>query len=307
MNIVLTKILQDKEHDPYYTTPYGKYFLGESESILNSRLLEIYRGKVKLIFTSPPFPLNRKKRYGNCQGEDYIKWLSGFAKLFVEFLTYDGSIVLELGNAWNPSSPTTSTLPLESLLKFKEQGNLHLCQEFIYYNPARLPGPVQWVNKERIRVKDAFTRLWWLSPITRPNADNRRILIEYSKRMENLLNTKKYNSGKRPSEHVIGKNSFLKNNGGSIPSNVIIATNTKAKDIYLEYCREKNLEPHPARMPEVLASFFIKFLTLENDVVLDPFAGSNITGYVAEKLKRNWISIDINENYALGSMGRFLK
>lgn len=291
--------------DTYYFTKLGKYFLGTSEELLNSDLFQEFKGKIKLIFTSPPFPLNRKKKYGNLQGEEYISWLCSFAPLFCEFLTLDGSIVIELGNAWNPGIPTTSTLSIQSLLKFKEHGQLHLCQEFIYYNPARLPSPIQWVNKERIRVKDAFTRLWWLSPTIRPFADNRRVLTEYSKRMKELLVSKCYNHGRRPSEHVIGTNSFLQDNGGAIPSNVIIATNTKAKDPYLDFCRVNSLEPHPARMPEEVANFFIKFLTRESDLILDPFAGSNITGFVAEQLKRRWISIDVNETYAHGSVGRF--
>jgi site-specific DNA-methyltransferase (cytosine-N4-specific) len=148
---------------PYHKTKNGGYFIGLSEEVLKSKLFNQYKGKIKLIFTSPPFPLNRKKKYGNLQGTQYISWLSSFSKIFSNYLTADGSIVLEIGNAWNQGHPTTSTLPMETLLEFKRTGNLHLCQEFIYFNPARLPSPVQWVNKERIRVKDSFTRLWWMS------------------------------------------------------------------------------------------------------------------------------------------------
>ncbi len=50
-------------------------------------------------------------------------------------------------------------------------------------------------------------------------------------------------------------------------------------------------------MPEGLVSFFVQFLTDPGDIVLDPFCGSNTTGYVAEKLKRKWVGIEINEEY----------
>lgn len=289
----------------YFRTKKGVLYVGNSEKVLNTNVLKKHIGKIKLIFTSPPFPLNRRKKYGNLTGKEYISWLSAFAPIFAEYLTDDGSIVLELGNAWNPGEPTYSILPIESLLTFKKTGHFHLCQEFIYYNPARLPSPIQWVNKERIRVKDAFTRLWWLSPTTRPDADNRRVLVQYSHKMKKLLESGKYNFGKRPSEHSIGKNSFLKNNGGAIPPNVIITTNTKSNEAYLDHCRIEKLEPHPARMPEEVANFFIKLLTKEGDLVLDPFAGSNITGASAEKLGRRWIAIELNEIYAKGSVGRF--
>jgi site-specific DNA-methyltransferase (cytosine-N4-specific) len=46
-------------------------------------------------------------------------------------------------------------------------------------------------------------------------------------------------------------------------------------------------------------------LTQEGDLVLDPFAGSNVTGQVAEALSRKWTSIEINADYVAGSRLRF--
>jgi site-specific DNA-methyltransferase (cytosine-N4-specific) len=258
-----------------------------------------------LVFTSPPFPLNRKKRYGNKQGQEYLDWLSEFGPLLTEFLTPTGSLVIEMGNAWEPGSPTMSTLALESLLAFKRRAELHLCQEFVWHNPARLPSPAQWVNVERIRVKDNFTRLWWLSPVERPKADNRGVLVEYSSSMKTLLERKKYNSGPRPSQHDIGERSFLTNNGGAIPGNVLTFANTRATSPYQEYCKEVGVPRHPARMPIALAEFFIRFLTKEGDIVLDPFGGSNTTGAAAEGLGRQWLSIEANPDYVKGASGRF--
>lgn len=289
-----------------YTSDMGIFYHGLCEDVLRNKSFEQHKGKVQLIFTSPPFPLNRKKKYGNLQGSEYVAWLSNFASLFKEFLSPDGSIVMELGNAWNNKSPTVSTLPLETFLSFKSAGNLHLCQEFICFNPARLPSPAQWVTIERIRVKDSFTRLWWFSSTSRPKANNLNVLTEYSDSMKKLLKSGKYNSGKRPSEHVISGSSFLKDNGGAIPPNVLTVSNTNSNDPYLKYCKEYGLNLHPARMPSDLATFFIKFLTDENDLVMDPFAGSNVTGITAEKLGRRWISIDPDEEYIRGSAGRFM-
>jgi site-specific DNA-methyltransferase (cytosine-N4-specific) len=249
--------------------------------------------------------LNRKKKYGNRQGEEYAEWLAEFAPLFKEFLTDNGSIVLEMGNAWVPGEPAMSTLALEALLGFLKAGDLKLCQQFICYNPARLPTPAQWVNVDRIRLKDSYTHVWWMAPTTHPKADNRRVLRPYSPSMLKLLRTKQYNAGRRPSEHHIGATSFLKNNSGAIPSNVLTFTNTLSNDPYLAYCKEQRLPLHPARMPVDLATFFIKFLTEARDLVLDPFAGSNTTGAAAEHLKRRWVAIEPNDQYIQGSRGRF--
>jgi site-specific DNA-methyltransferase (cytosine-N4-specific) len=208
---------------------------GRSDDILSDGSLARFEGKVNLIFTSPPFPLNRKKRYGNETGESYIQWLCRFGPLFKKMLTPDGSIVIEMGNSWEPGLPVMSTLALRALLKFQSDNDLHLCQEFIWENPAKLPSPAQWVNVERIRVKDSFTKLWWLSPNEKPKASNQRVLKEYSQSMKDLLKKGSYNAGKRPSEHDIGETSFLKNNGGAIPSNVLTYANTHASDAYQTY------------------------------------------------------------------------
>jgi site-specific DNA-methyltransferase (cytosine-N4-specific) len=288
-----------------YHTKRGVMLRGKAEDFLASPLAASYEGKVQLIFTSPPFPLNRKKRYGNLQGEAYVKWLADFAPRFMSLLKPDGSIVMELGNAWEPGHPVMSTLALRALLAFLEKGKLHLCQQFICYNPARLPSPAQWVNVERIRVKDAYTHVWWMAPTEKPKADNRRVLKEYSESMLKLLSSQKYNAGRRPSQHKIGEKSFLTDNKGAIPSNVLRLSNTQTNDPYQRYCRDRQLPMHPARMPMGLPEFFIKFLTAPKNLVCDPFAGSNTTGAAAEKLKRRWLAVEPHEDYVNGSKGRF--
>ena len=290
---------------PAYSTPWGEMYQGFTEDVLVAPLSERLDGKVQLLFTSPPFPLNRKKRYGNKIGADYVSWLGDFALTFRKLLKRNGSLVIELGNAWEPGKPTMSTLALQALLNFVEKGRFQLIQQFVVYNPARLPSPAQWVNVERIRVKDAFTHIWWMARGVRPKADNKQVLVPYSKAMEQLLNGAEYNSGERPSQHRIGATSFRKNNGGAIPSNVITATNTSARDAYLSYCKVQGLRPHPARMPANVVDFFIRMLTASGDLVLDPFGGSNTTGARAEALGRRWVSIEPNGGFVRGSYGRF--
>ena len=304
---------------PLYGTDLGLMFNDSCEAAFSKYPLTAMKGKAQLLFTSPPFPLNTKKRYGNLTGTDYLNWLANLAPILASLLRPDGSLVIELGNAWEAGRPTMSTLPLKALLEFQEAGGFFLCQEFIAYNPARLPSPIQWVNVERIRVKDAFTRVWWLSRSDRPKANKRKILTEYSDSMKRLLDRGTYNPGKRPSEHDIGTTSFLGKNSGAVPPNVLIpaseedesiinlipVANTSSNDRYLEYCRLMNIKPHPARMSARLAKFFIKFLTDPDDIVVDPFAGSNTTGAVAEQLHRKWIGIEADLEFATTSSARF--
>ncbi len=302
-----------------YRTKLGKMINGTIEDALSHHELARARGKVNLILTSPPFPLVRKKRYGNKSGKTYVAWLKGLAPRLAELLAPNGSIVIEVGNAWVEGSPAMSTLPIEALLAFKRAAKLHLCQHIICHNPARLPSPAEWVNVRRIRLKDSFTHVWWMSRSELPKADNRNVLTPYGKQMRKLLKTKKYNSGRRPSGHVISKTGFLKDRQGAISANVIDFAPEDPKlprsllkfsgtswDInYRKYCEKKKTAVHPARMQMDLAAFLIQFLTDLGDLVLDPFAGSNTTGAAAEELGRRWISVEAISGYVKGSKGRF--
>ena len=288
-----------------YATKLGAMYQAKVEDFLKSPDARKYKGKVQLIFTSPPFPLVTQKTYGNKVGEEYLEWLSDLAPKLAKLLTPTGSIVIELGNAWEKGHPVMSTLPLKSLLKFQEAGKLFVNQQFICHNPARLPSPVQWVTRERIRVKDSYTHVWWMSLTERPKADNRKVLVPYSTAMKKLMEKGSYNSGKRDSGHYIGAKSFLTDNGGAIPPSVLSYANTSAGTAYHRYVREFGLTPHPAPMPLKLVEFFVNFLTDEKDLVFDPFGGSNSTGSVAESLGRRWLTTEPDPDYILGSRGRF--
>jgi site-specific DNA-methyltransferase (cytosine-N4-specific) len=309
---------------PAHQTSLGAYYLGDAVALLRGDLREHLKGRVQLILTSPPFPLNKKKGYGNLEGENYRTWFTGLATVFADVLTDDGSIIVEVGNAWEPGRPVQSLLHLESLIGFVKHpsAGLRLCQQFVCYNPARLPSPAQWVTIKRIRLTDSYTNIWWMARTDFPKADNRRVLRPYSKSMNELLRSGVYNAGPRPSEFVISSDGFLTNHGGSIQPNFLelesidgrgevrlpnafSLSNTNSNDFYLRTCRERGIKPHPARMPVGLAAFFIQFLTEPGDLIVDPFAGSNTTGYGAELLRRRWLSIEIQERYGQQSKIRF--
>ncbi len=180
---------------------------------------------------------------------------------------------------------------------------LHLCQEHYWWNPAKLPTPAEWVNVRRVRVKDAVNCIWWLSPTPWPKANNRRVLAPYSDSMRDLL-ANGYEAKLRPSGHDISEK-FNRNNGGSVPPNLLALANTESNGRYQDYCREKNLPIHPARYPATIPEYFIRLLTDPGDVVLDPFAGSCVTGESAEYALRRWICCETSRPYLEGALARF--
>jgi site-specific DNA-methyltransferase (cytosine-N4-specific) len=286
------------EPNPLYTTPLGAAYLGDSLEVLP----HFPPGSVSLVVTSPPYALHFKKEYGNVDQGQYVEWFLPFARRLQRLLKDDGSLVIDLGGAWQAGQPTRSLYHFELLIALCRQVGFHLAQEFFWYNPAKLPSPAEWVNVRKIRVKDAVECLWWLSKTPWPKANNQRVLQEYSADMHRLLQ-RGYRAKARPSGHrIIAK---FKDNGGSIPPNLIICGNNDANGHYLSRCQAAGLKPHPARFPQKIPLFFINFLTDPGDLVLDPFAGSNTTGEAAEKAGRRWIAVEKDELYLETSKFRF--
>lgn len=287
-----------------YRTRLGSQLCGDSRSVLSV----IPPSSVDLIVTSPPFALLRQKSYGNYDQAEYVAWLSEFGRAARSVLKETGSFVLDLGGAYQRGKPIRSLYNFRVLLEFCDSLGYHLAEEFFWYNPAKLPSPIEWVNKRKIRAKDSVNTVWWFSKTEHPKADITRVLTPYSDRMKKLLTdpAKYYSPKERPSGHDIAAG-FGKNNGGAIPSNLLQIPNTESNSYYLRICKELGKDSHPARFPAALPEFFVKFLTEPGDVVVDIFSGSNTTGYVAERLARKWISVELDRGYASLSAVRLWK
>jgi site-specific DNA-methyltransferase (cytosine-N4-specific) len=299
-----------KKIRPYYTTEYGAAYLADSLSFLK----RIPKESVNLVFTSPPYALHFKKEYGNVAKADYVEWFLDFAREIFRILPADGSFVLNIGGSYNEGTPTRSIYHFKLLIALVEEIGFYLAQECFWYNPAKMPAPAEWVTVRRIRVRDSVEYVWWFSKTPWPKADNTKVLRPYSADMIRL-NRRGVKVTVRPSGYNI-KSSFNGiNPGGAIPPNVVEeeissdmlkAGNNASNDTYTKLCKEKGLKIHPARFPASLPLFYIKLLTDEQGIVLDPFAGSNTTGAVAENLRRRWLAVDNVESYLEASKFRFM-
>jgi len=223
-------------------------------------------------------------------------------------------LFLNIGGSYNKGTPTRSLYHFKLLIELVEKVGFHLAQECFWYNPAKMPVPAEWVTVRRIRLRDSVEYVWWLSKTAWPKANNRAVLRPYSKDMERL-NKKGVGATVRPSGHNIRSSFNEVEAGGSIPPNVIEDDsaldmlkfgNNAANDLYSKRCKEKGVKIHPARYPAALPEFFIKLVTDHGDLVLDPFAGSNTTGAVAEALGRRWIAVENREDYLETSRYRFM-
>ncbi len=290
-----------------YSNATGAQAVGDSLDLLAA----LPDRSIDLIVTSPPFPLLRKKSYGNEEQEAYVAWLGQFGAAARRVLKETGSFVLDVGGAYRKREPFRSLHQFRVLIDWCDRLEYRLAEEFYWHNPSKLPSPIEWVNKRKIRVKDSVNTVWWFANGEAPKADVRRVLVPYSAAMKRLLaDPKKYYTPKdRPSEHSISAK-FAKDNGGAIPSNLLSYPNSRSNSYYLNTCKalEERLgsPSHPARFPADLPRFFIEMLTEPGDVVLDIFSGSNTTGEVASNAGRRWLSFEKHRDYAAMSALRLV-
>ncbi len=288
---------------PAYTTNLGSAFIGDSMELL----AELDDNSVNLVMTSPPFALQRQKEYGNLDQYEYIDWFLGFAKLVHQKLTPDGSFVVDFGGAYMKGAPARSLYNFRVMIRMVDEVGFFLAEDFYWFNPSKLPSPIEWVNKRKLRAKDSVNTVWWFSKTEWPKADVTKVLAPYSDRMKKLIEdpAKFYKPMVRPSGHDISA-SFGKDNGGSIPSNLLQIPNSESNGAYMSGCKEVGQKAHPARFPAKLPEFFIRMLTDPGDLVVDIFGGSNTTGQVAEAERRRWLSFELSKEYVALSSFRFL-
>lgn len=287
---------------PAYKTSLGAAYCGDSRDLL----AQLPDESINLVITSPPFALLREKEYGNKSQSEYIDWLVTFAELVHRKLCEDGSFVIDLGGAYERGAPARSLYNFRVLLRFCDDVGFVLAEDFYWHNPSKLPSPIEWVNKRKLRAKDSVNTIWWFSKTAWPKANVSNVLTDYSPRMRRLLADPEsfYDPAKRPSGHDISK-AFAKNNGGAIPSNLLQIPNSESNGQYTTACKAVGVTPHPARFPAKLPEFFIRFLTDPGDTVLDIFAGSNTTGMVAESEGRHWLAFEQRADYVAASAFRF--
>ncbi len=288
---------------PSYKTIYGAAYCGDSLALLS----QVADASVSLVMTSPPFVLQRPKEYGNLDESAYLDWMLGYGRVVKQKLREDGSFVIDLGGAYNKGVPSRSLYNFRLLLRLVDELGFHLAEDFYWFNPSKLPSPIEWVNKRKLRAKDAVNTVWWLSKTAWPKADITKVLAPYSDRMKKLIADPEsfYTPKKRPSGHDIGA-SFGSDNGGSLPSNLLNIPNSESNGQYMASCKLVDASAHPARFPAKLPSFFVDMLTSPNDLVIDIFGGSNTTGQVAEAARRRWMSFELDRKYVAASALRFL-
>jgi len=157
---------------PAYYTPKGATFIGDSQELLE----QLADGSVNLVITSPPFALQRQKEYGNLDQHEYIDWFLKFARIVQRKLRDDGSFVVDFGGAYMKGVPARSLYNFRVPIRMVDELGFFLAEDFYWFNPSKLPSPIEWVNKRKLRVKDSVNTVWWFSKTEWPKADITEVL-----------------------------------------------------------------------------------------------------------------------------------
>ncbi len=262
----------------------------------------IERESVDLIVTSPPYPLLRKKVYGNLPAREWIDWMLRLCEGWRELLSARGSLMLNLGPTWNPNAPTQNTYIERLLIALEDELGFHLCQRLYWQNTTKLPQPREWVAVRRVRVTPSVEPVLWLSPSPNPKANNRNVLRPYSARTRAQAHR---GTERRPSGFDVNHASFARDNGGSIATDLVRLSNSAANDTYHRALRAAGEPAHPATFPAGLVEFAVRLCTDELDLVSDFFFGSGQVGAVCEQLNRRWIGVERSLRYINGAQHRF--
>lgn len=147
------------DSSPVYETDLGAAFQGDSRDLLK----ELPDNSIDLIVTSPPFALQNEKEYGNKDQDSYNGWFMEFVPEVRRVLQPHGSFVVEIGGAFKQGMPERSLYQWKLLTQIVEEGDLKFAQDWYWYNPNKLPSPIEWVNVRKLRGVDAVTQIWWFS------------------------------------------------------------------------------------------------------------------------------------------------
>ena len=251
-------------------------FQGDSAEVLKT----LPDNTIDLVVTSPPYADQRKSTYGGVSTDQYVEWFLPISEQLLRVLKPTGTFILNIKE--KVVNGERSTYVMELILAMRKQGWLWT-EEFIWHKKNSYPG--KWPN----RFRDAWERLLQFNKSKKFAMYQEEVMVpmgDWAKtRLKNLSET-----DKRRDNSKVGSG-FGKNISNWVDRDKAYPTNV------LHLATECNNKKHSAAFPEELPQWFMKLFTQEGDTVLDPFAGSGTTLFVAERMGRNAIGIELMQEY----------
>jgi DNA modification methylase len=236
---------------------------------------------VDLVMTSPPYADSRKHSYGGVAVRGYVAWLRPISEQLYRVLKPTGSFILNIKEG--VVNGERSTHVIELLLAMGEQGWLWT-EEYIWHKKNCYPG--KWPN----RFRDAWEHCYHFTKQRQFYMDQRAVMVPAA------TATRRRSAGISTNDLVLQQSKtgsgFSRRMQTCLGRNLVYPTNV------LHLATECHNRQHSAAFPVALPAWFIKLLTRESDLVLDPFLGSGTTAVAAVELGRNFVGIELQPKFA---------
>jgi len=247
---------------------------------------EIEDNSIDICPTSPPYV--DTKSYGKgvkiYHPDDYVDWILPLFDEIARVLKPTGSFILNIND--RIVNKQRHTYVHELIVRAVKSTPLRLYDVYFWNKPTALPNG----NSRRLNsvteylihfCKDQNKVKWNMDAVREPYDENTVKRCQYPVGSFNMEVDRKG----RPKDRL--RKIIQLSEKGKVPSNVFHFPTASA-------VRGKK---HPAAFHPDLPSWFIRALTDEDDLVLEPFAGSGTTCLVARELNRHFIGIELNEEY----------
>lgn len=247
-------------------------------------------GCVDLIFTSPPYADNRKKTYNGVRIKHYVEWFLPISSELKRVLKPEGSFILNIKE--RAIDGERQTYVLELILAMKKQGWLWT-EEYVWHKKNCYPG--KWPN----RFRDAWERCLHFTKQKKFKMFQEAVMVPMGnwkeKRLSKLSEADQLRHESNASSGLGRKVANWVGREKAYPTNVLHLPTE---------CSNRN---HSATFPIDLPMWFIRLLTQEGDVVLDPFIGSGTSAQACITLDRRYLGIEKAEEYYLGCLNAIAK
>jgi len=251
-----------------YGNFYHKIYQGDIIKILKNKIKD---HSIDLIFVDPPYNIGKNfngfKDKWN-NDEDYLEWCYKWIDLLLKKLKNNGSLYIMTSTQFMPYFDIYLRDKIDILSRIVWAYDSSGVQAKKYY--GSMYEPILYCVKDKKNYTFNANDI-----LVEAKTGSRRKLIDYRKNPPRPYNKTK------------------------VPGNVWNFSRVRYR--MAEY------ENHPTQKPISLLERIIKASSNEGDIVLDPFSGTFTTSYVAKKLNRKSIGIEINETYTKIGIRRVLE
>ncbi len=240
---------------------------------------------IDLVVTSPPYAdtvsYGHKVKVFN--SEEYVNWFLELFKEAQRFLKPTGSFILNIND--RATNGERSTYVFELVYRIVKETGLKMFDRYIWFKKSALPMPGEKRLNDRIEYIFHFVK-----DTKKFKTYTDRVRVPYKE-----VSLKRFKSKVHGNDIILPDGTTkLSQRGSSKPH----PKGAKPITVFrFDTCSALRGLKHPAPYHPQLPEFFIKWLTDEGDIVLDPFMGGGTTAEVCIKLNRKFIGFDINPEY----------